>query len=149
MSTTWLTKQEKRICIETTESCFRSASIVVGYLLQRCGQSKANKSTLDTDFKTILDAFINDLMKSLYRPEWPAAALYLNVFSKMFIAALEDPANTVEVTTIKGIALDHLGTIGAKLRAVTAEEKDGMVGVMSLDQVCLFSALVIKRTGYS
>ena len=119
-----------------TESCFRSASAVAGYLLQRCGQSKATKSTLDADFKTILDNFVNDLLKSLYRPEWPAAALYLNVFSKMFIAALEDQATSAEATAIKNIALDHLGAIGAKLRQVAVDGKeDDPKGLVSLDQV--------------
>lgn len=128
-------EQEKRICAESTESCFRSASAVAGYLLQRCGQSKASKSTLDADFKTILDSFITDLLKSLYEPEWPAAALYLSVFGKMFIAALEDVSVTVESTTIKNIALDHLGTIGAKLKAVAVEGREGSGDIMSLDQV--------------
>ena len=103
--------------------------------MQRCGQSKASKSTLDTDFKTILETFITDLLKSLYTPEWPAASLYLSVFAKMFIAALEDSTSSVEATTIKDIALDHLGTIGAKLRSVAMDKMEDSRGILSLDQV--------------
>jgi cohesin loading factor subunit SCC2 len=128
-----LTVQEVRLCAEITESCFRSARVVAAYLLQKSGQAKASKSTVDTDFKGILDTLIDDLLLSLYRPEWPAAALYLNVFSKLFIATLEDGSASAEATAMKSIALDHLGSIAARLRAVQVIKTDKEL--LSLDQV--------------
>ncbi len=51
----------------------------------RSGASKANKSSHDADYKAILDIFLTDLLTVLYRPEWPAAAIYLRVISRLMV----------------------------------------------------------------
>lgn len=52
----------------------------------RSSAAKATKGGHDADYKAILDVFIGDLLSVLYRPEWPAAALYLLVVSKTMVS---------------------------------------------------------------
>jgi len=59
--------------------------MVAAYLVQRSGTSKANKTSIDTDYKAVLDTLIGDLLTVLYRPEWPAASLFLNVISRLMV----------------------------------------------------------------
>ncbi len=40
------------------------------------------------DYKAILDVFIHDLLIVLYRPEWPAASLYLSVLSRLMVSGM-------------------------------------------------------------
>jgi cohesin loading factor subunit SCC2 len=78
--------QEAKICSETIESVFASAKMVATYLVQRSVTSKANKTSLDTDYKAVLDTLVGDLLTVLYRPEWPAASLFLNVLSRLMVS---------------------------------------------------------------
>jgi cohesin loading factor subunit SCC2 len=59
--------------------------MVATYLVQRSGTSKANKTSIDTDYKAVLDTLVGDLLTVLYRPEWPAASLFLNVISRLMV----------------------------------------------------------------
>jgi cohesin loading factor subunit SCC2 len=59
--------------------------MVATYLVQRSGTSKANKTSIDTDHKAVLDTLVGDLLTVLYRPEWPAASLFLNVISRLMV----------------------------------------------------------------
>jgi len=62
--------------------------MVATYLVQRSGTSKANKTSIDTDYKAVLDTLVGDLLTVLYRPEWPAASLFLNVISRLMVGHL-------------------------------------------------------------
>lgn len=106
---------------------------MAGYLVQKSSSNKASKTTTDTDYKAILDKFIEDILACLYRPQWPAAALFLSVFSKLMIGAVEDTASGAEASATKNMALDHLGTIAARLKGFQLQEDV----VPSLDQVSL------------
>jgi cohesin loading factor subunit SCC2 len=59
--------------------------MVATHLVQRSGTSKANKTSIDTDYKAVLDTLVGDLLTVLYRPEWPAASLFLNVISRLMV----------------------------------------------------------------
>lgn len=105
--------------------------------MSRSSTTKANKSSHDTDYKAVLDTFISDLLTALYRPEWPAAAFFVSVLSKMFVTTVEDPASTHESNAAKNVALDYLGDIATRLREVDVDTEGGIVSesVKSLDQV--------------
>jgi cohesin loading factor subunit SCC2 len=77
--------QEARVCSEAIDSSFSSAKMVATYLVQRSGTTKANKMAVDTDYKAVLETLIADLLTVLYRPEWPAASLFLNVISRLMV----------------------------------------------------------------
>ncbi|OCF60187.1 hypothetical protein L486_02867 [Kwoniella mangroviensis CBS 10435] len=127
-------EEESRICVDTIESALRSARIVAGYLVQKSTSTKATKTSHDTEYKAILDLFLKDLMLVLYRPEWPASTLYLTVFSRILIVSLEDQKTGPEATAAKGIALDYLGDIAARLKGLGLE-MNGEGKIATLDEV--------------
>ena len=51
----------------------------------RAGAAKSSKSGHDMDYKTILELFVNDLLSILYRPEWPAASMFLMIISRLMV----------------------------------------------------------------
>jgi cohesin loading factor subunit SCC2 len=78
-------KQEAKVCSDAIDSVFNSAKMVATYLVQRSGTSKANKTSIDSDYKAVFDTLVGDLLTVLYRPEWPAASLFLNVISRLMV----------------------------------------------------------------
>ncbi|KAK8844801.1 hypothetical protein IAR55_006651 [Kwoniella newhampshirensis] len=116
-----LQEEEARLCADTIESALRSTT------------TKATKTSHDADYKAILDLFIADLLAVLYRPEWPAASLYLSVISKLMIASLEDGRPGPEMVAAKGIALDYLGDIAARLKALHLDMM-GPIRVPTIDE---------------
>ncbi|ORX35130.1 hypothetical protein BD324DRAFT_633983 [Kockovaella imperatae] len=106
--------EEQQICTGEIESAMKSSHTVLTYLVQRA--AKASKGNHDTDYKAILDVFVADLLSVLYRPEWPAAALFLIVVSKTMVTPLHNSQTGNEPTHAKMVALDYLGDIAAKLK---------------------------------
>ncbi|KAI1297436.1 Sister chromatid cohesion protein 2 [Mortierella claussenii] len=53
---------------------------VFNFLLSRC--TKGTKSSLEADYRTILESFVTDLLTVLGHPEWPSAELCLFLISK-------------------------------------------------------------------
>ncbi|WVQ72222.1 hypothetical protein IAR50_001771 [Cryptococcus sp. DSM 104548] len=126
--------EESRVCTETIESALRSATMVGSYILSKATTTRATKTSLDTDYKTILNLFISDLLAVLYRPEWPAASLFLSVFSKIMINSLDDNKTGVEATAAKGVALDYLADIAARLKSLSIEML-GEIKVATVDEI--------------
>ncbi|EAL23165.1 hypothetical protein CNBA5100 [Cryptococcus deneoformans B-3501A] len=127
-------EEEARICAETVESAVRSATMIASYVLSKATTTKATKTSHDADYKTILGLFMNDLLTVLYRPEWPAASLYLSVFSRIMVSSLDDSKTGTEATASKTVALDYLADIAAKLKSL-GMEMTGVTRVAALDEV--------------
>ncbi len=59
--------------------------------MQRIGQNKVAKSSQEMSHAYVIESLIQDLLSALYLPEWPAAALMLSAFCRVFGNYLEDP----------------------------------------------------------
>jgi len=46
---------------------------------------KGTKSSVEADYRTVLDTLVTDLLTVLGHPEWPSAELYLFLFSKAMV----------------------------------------------------------------
>lgn len=132
---------------DAIEVALRSTHTIVNHLVQKSGASKAAKAPQDTDYKAVLDTFVADLLTVLYRPEWPAASLFLTILSKILVrrdflelansqmGALNDRnKNTTEANAARTVALDYLGDIAARLRALHLEMAAKPI-VPSLDEI--------------
>ncbi|KPI35490.1 Protein rad9 [Cyphellophora attinorum] len=88
---------------ELYSAAFKTSQEIVYYLIDKAsGVSK----TGDSPYRNILDLFIEDLVTLLLLPEWPAAALTLEVvFQRMTLLARTDKA-----AGVKNMALESLGT---------------------------------------
>ncbi|GAA5875871.1 hypothetical protein JCM1840_002960 [Sporobolomyces johnsonii] len=106
----------RRLLDPAFESASKSARTIASFLLQRsCKAGKTASGTADSEYRAVLDHLIGDLLSALRMPEWPGAELLLGVFCRSMMATLAEPKSTHETNALKGIALDHLGTITARV----------------------------------
>ena len=54
----------------------------------RSGAAKTTKSSHDIDYRSVLDTFVQDLLAILYLPEWPVAALFVDVLARLFVSSM-------------------------------------------------------------
>lgn len=98
------------------ETARGNAMYVVNYIVNRA--LKSTKSG-DTPYRNLLDLFVEDFTSCLDNPDWPGAALLLELLTGMMLN-LTDEKNKASTVTAKNMALELLGIIGAaisKLRA--------------------------------
>ncbi|KAJ1021124.1 hypothetical protein NDA16_003910 [Ustilago loliicola] len=95
------------------EGANQSARSIAGYLMQRIGQTKVAKSSQEMSYAYVIESLIQDLLSALFLPEWPAAALMLSSFCRVFGTYLEDPKSHPDA---KGVALEQLSLVAARLR---------------------------------
>ncbi|EIW73035.1 hypothetical protein TREMEDRAFT_59198 [Tremella mesenterica DSM 1558] len=123
--------EELRLLTDAMDASVKSARVVASYLVQRSSTAKATKTSRDTDYKVVLETFVKDLLEVLYRPEWPAASLYISLISRLMRIAdvltsvVEEQKGGNETSTARSIALDHLGDIAARLREMHLKMKAG------------------------
>lgn len=120
------------------DSAHRVARTIVVFLTQRSGKTKAAKSSNETEYRAILDNLVADLLTVLYLPEWPAATLLLGVLTRLFVASLDDVKTNASLdnSATRATALDHLGTIAARLRAasISALRQQGKAPLTPLEE---------------
>ncbi|GAA5948648.1 hypothetical protein JCM10213_003568, partial [Rhodosporidiobolus nylandii] len=107
----------RRLLDPAAESAQKAARTVVGFLLQRAAKAgKTASGTADSEYRAVLDHLISDLLAVLHLPEWPGADVLLGVLCRSMMATLADPKSTHEGNSLKGIALEYLGPIAARIR---------------------------------
>ena len=92
----------------------QSATYIVGYLTSRALQTNKTAPS-DSPFKALLDIFTEDFLAVLTAPEWPASELLLRSLIKNLYACIDGDSHGA---LVKNVALDALGQIAAKIRAV-------------------------------
>jgi cohesin loading factor subunit SCC2 len=65
------------------EGAKTSVGYIFNVLLSR--SMKGTKSSVDADYRTVLDTLMTDLLIVLGHPEWPSAELYILIFSKAMV----------------------------------------------------------------
>ncbi|KIK80090.1 hypothetical protein PAXRUDRAFT_833727 [Paxillus rubicundulus Ve08.2h10] len=132
--------EEIQLYLSGLESATSAAKTIVLFLTQRSGKSKQTKNSNEAEYRIILDNLITDLLVVLYWPEWPAAGLILSVICKFMVASLDDVKTSVQIDTnaAKAIALDHLGTIAARLRTSSLKARQrSRKQLVPLDEILL------------
>ncbi|KAG0201126.1 Sister chromatid cohesion protein 2 [Mortierella sp. GBA30] len=109
---------EMRKLLDGVKTAMESAKSSVGYifnfLLSRC--TKGTKSSLEAEYRMVLDSLVTDLLTVLGQPEWPSAELCLFLFSKAMAKYLDDPKADFASRTM---AIDSLGLIAAKIKTIS------------------------------
>jgi len=91
------------------EGAKSSVGYIFNILLSRC--TKATKSSLDADYKAVLDALLSDLLTVLGQPEWPSAELYLFLFSKAMVSDFSAVKRVLFLFYISNTDLRFVGEI--------------------------------------
>lgn len=99
------------------DSAQKSARVVVGYLMGRaCKAGKTSAGSTEAEYRAVFETLISDCLAALRLPEWPAAELLLSVCAKTMVSYLAEPKSTHDANALKGLALDHVGQITARIR---------------------------------
>ncbi|KAK3829419.1 MAG: sister chromatid cohesion C-terminus-domain-containing protein [Benniella sp.] len=85
---------------------------IFNFLLSRC--TKGTKSSVEADYRSILDSFLSDLLAAVGHPEWPIAEFFLFHFGRAMVKCLDDGKPDA---ASKAMAVDSLGHIAAKVKA--------------------------------
>ncbi|KAH7103288.1 hypothetical protein BKA62DRAFT_696412 [Auriculariales sp. MPI-PUGE-AT-0066] len=112
-------REEIQLYVNGLDSATKVAKTIVAFLTQRAGKGKITKNTNEAEYRAIFDNLISDLLAVLFWPEWPAASLLMEIICKYMVSSLDDvkTSQTQDNNAAKSSALDHLGTIAARLRA--------------------------------
>ncbi|KAK9474029.1 sister chromatid cohesion C-terminus-domain-containing protein [Dipodascopsis tothii] len=98
--------------LQCNSEAAKCAADVVNFLIDRA--MKSTKSG-EAPYRALLDLFAEDFIAVLESPQWPAAELLLRRLTMSMISLADGDKNSAHVTSM---ALDILGTVGAKLCAL-------------------------------
>ncbi|KAF7297577.1 Sister chromatid cohesion protein [Mycena kentingensis (nom. inval.)] len=109
--------EEIRLYKTGLDAATKAAKKIIMFLTQRSGKTKTTKNSNEAEYRAIFDHFLSDLLVVLFWPEYPAAALILNIASRYMLTSLDDIKTAqTDNNAAKTMALDHLGVIAARIR---------------------------------
>lgn len=75
--------------------------------------SKCSSKSEEIDYRPIFENFIQDLLTTVNKPEWPASELLLSVLGRLLVANF---VNKNLDMSLRVASLDYLGVVAARLR---------------------------------
>ncbi|TNN80636.1 Nipped-B-like protein A [Liparis tanakae] len=106
------------------ETAMRTAQNFLSVFLKKCGSKQAEE-----DYRPLFENFVQDLLSTVNKPEWPAAELLLSLLGRLLVHQF---SNKQTEMALRVASLDYLGTVAARLR------KDGVTSKMdqrSIDRI--------------
>ncbi|KAM3842918.1 nipped-B-like protein, partial [Diretmus argenteus] len=106
------------------ETAMRTAQNFLSVFLKKCGSKQGEE-----DYRPLFENFVQDLLSTVNKPEWPAAELLLSLLSRLLVHQF---SNKQTEMALRVASLDYLGTVAARLR------KDGVTSKMdqrSIDRI--------------
>ncbi|CAH7690333.1 sister chromatid cohesion C-terminus-domain-containing protein, partial [Phakopsora pachyrhizi] len=101
-------------CVEPGISSAAKIGIkIISFLMQKSG--KTSRSTHETCYRVVFERLVEDLINLLFLPDWPVAEFMLGICCKTMVGLLEGTKSSAESNAVKGLCLDHLGSITARL----------------------------------
>jgi len=99
------------------ETAVGTAGIFLTVFLNKCG-SKSE----ECDYRVLFENFVQDLLSTVNKPEWPAAELLLSLLGTILVKNLGNKSLDV---SMRVSSLEYLGVAAARLRkdAVSARVK--------------------------
>ncbi|XP_040977484.1 nipped-B-like protein isoform X3 [Aquila chrysaetos chrysaetos] len=110
------------------ETAMRTAQNFLSVFLKKCGSKQGEE-----DYRPLFENFIQDLLSTVNKPEWPAAELLLSLLGRLLVHQFSNKSTEM---ALRVASLDYLGTVAARLRkdAVTSKMDQGSI-VRILKQV--------------
>ncbi|XP_063234204.1 nipped-B-like protein isoform X2 [Bacillus rossius redtenbacheri] len=106
------------------ETATRTAGNFLTVFLSKCG-SKSE----DIDYRPLFENFVQDLLTTVNKPEWPATELILSLLGKLLVNNFVNKGTDM---SLRVASLDYLGVVAARLR------KDAVVSqsrLSTIDQI--------------
>lgn len=74
---------------------------------------KTGSKNEEIDYRPLFENFVQDLLLTVNKPEWPAAELLLSLLGKLLVQKFSNQKSDV---TLRVSSLDCLGVVAARLR---------------------------------
>ncbi|XP_032062792.1 nipped-B-like protein isoform X1 [Aythya fuligula] len=103
------------------ETAMRTAQNFLSIFLKKCGSKQGEE-----DYRPLFENFIQDLLSTVNKPEWPAAELLLSLLGRLLVHQFSNKSTEM---ALRVASLDYLGTVAARLRkdAVTSKMDQGPI----------------------
>ncbi|XP_061216321.1 nipped-B-like protein isoform X2 [Neopsephotus bourkii] len=103
------------------ETAMRTAQNFLSIFLKKCGSKQGEE-----DYRPLFENFIQDLLSTVNKPEWPAAELLLSLLGRLLVHQFSNKSTEM---ALRVASLDYLGTVAARLRkdAVTSKMDQGSI----------------------
>uniref|UniRef100_A0A4W5PT36 Nipped-B protein n=1 Tax=Hucho hucho TaxID=62062 RepID=A0A4W5PT36_9TELE len=97
------------------ETAMRAAQNFLSVFLKKCGSKQGEE-----DYRPLFENFVQDLLSTVNKPEWPASELLLSLLGRLLVHQF---SNKQTEMALRVASLDYLGTVAARLRkdAVTSQ----------------------------
>ena len=99
----------------------RTAGSFLAVFLSKCG-SKSDES----DYKLLFENFVQDLLSTVNKPQWPAAELLLSLLGTLLVKNLTNKSCEV---SLRVASLEYLGVAASRLR------KDAVSSQLRMEQI--------------
>ncbi|XP_034047622.1 nipped-B-like protein B [Thalassophryne amazonica] len=109
-------KVDKDILVTNSyETAMRTAQNFLSVFLKKCGSKQAEEN-----YRPLFENFVQDLLSTVNKPEWPAAELLLSLLGRLLVHQF---SNKQTEMALRVASLDYLGTVASRLRkdAVTTK----------------------------
>ena len=112
------------LIINKYETATRTAGNFLTVFLNKCG-SKGE----EIDYRPLFENFIQDLLATVNKPEWPAAELLLSLLGNLLVGHFSNKSSDM---SLRVCSIDYLGVVAARLRkdAVSSQCK-----LSTIDQI--------------
>ncbi|XP_064482067.1 nipped-B-like protein [Ornithodoros turicata] len=105
------------LIVTSYEAAVRTAINFLSVFLKKCGTKNE-----DMDYRPVFENFVQDLLSTVNKPEWPAGELVLSLLGCLLV---QNFSNKSLDMSLRVSSLDYLGVVAARLRkdAVTSQIK--------------------------
>ncbi|XP_049326310.1 nipped-B-like protein A isoform X2 [Astyanax mexicanus] len=90
------------------ETARRTAQNFLSVFLKKCGSKQGEE-----DYRPLFENFVQDLLSTVNKPEWPASELLLSLLGRLLVHQF---SNKQTEMALRVASLDYLGTVAARLR---------------------------------
>ncbi|XP_044256313.1 nipped-B-like protein [Tribolium madens] len=98
-----------------------TATTFLGVFLNKCG-SKSE----DIDYRPLFENFVQDLLSTVNKPEWPATEVLLSFLGRMLVHTFSNKSSDM---SLRVASLEYLGVVAARLR------RDSVLSRCKLDTI--------------
>lgn len=118
------------LIITSYENALRTAQNFLSMFLNKC----ISVGKDEEDYRPLFENFLQDLLVTLNRPDWPAAEVLLTLLGRLLIVTFNNKSNDV---SLRVSAIDYLGVVAAHLRkdAVNSQQDTESITEILVEQL--------------
>ncbi|KAK8788390.1 hypothetical protein V5799_021833 [Amblyomma americanum] len=105
------------LIVTSYDAAVHTAANFLSVFLRKCGTKNE-----DMDYRPVFENFVQDLLSTVNKPEWPASELILSLLGRLLV---QNFSNKSLDMSLRVASLDYLGVVAARLRkdAVSSQIK--------------------------